>query len=165
MAVSTALKNQLYRVCPQEYWTGLIQPGTGIATVSLLDMYNHLYTNFGQISDVDLEEARVGITNQYDFAAKTVPTYLHMIQKCQQLHGNAIPPRPISDNEAMGIAHLNLQSSGTYPLDCREWEMHDPNMRTFSQQQTVFILAERRIRTQRGNGIPHGIVTNLEELQ
>ena len=32
----TALKNQLYRQYPTEYWTGLIQPGTGIAMVSLL---------------------------------------------------------------------------------------------------------------------------------
>ena len=29
----------------------------------------------------------------------------------------------------------------------------------------VFLLAKRQMRTQRGNGIPHGIVTNLEELQ
>ena len=51
----TALNNQLYRRYPTEYWTGLIQPGTGIATVSLLEMYTHLYTNSGQITDGDLE--------------------------------------------------------------------------------------------------------------
>ena len=42
----TALQNQLYRSYSREYWTGLIQPGTGIATISLLDMYTHLYTNY-----------------------------------------------------------------------------------------------------------------------
>ena len=47
--------------------------------MSLLDMYNHLYTNFGEIRDVDLEEARAGITNQYDFETRTVRAYLHMI--------------------------------------------------------------------------------------
>ena len=43
----TSLKNQLYRRYPTEYWTGLIKPGIGIATVSLLEIYTHLYTNFG----------------------------------------------------------------------------------------------------------------------
>ena len=53
----TALKNQLYRQYPKKYWTGLIKPGRGIATVSLLEMYTHLYSNFGQITDRDLEES------------------------------------------------------------------------------------------------------------
>ena len=116
----TALKTQLYRQYPTEYWTGLIEPGIGIATVSLLDMYIHLYTNFGQIMDRDLEESRAGITGQYDFATRPMPQFLHMVRKAQQLHVNAIPPRPITDNKAMGISYLNFQRSGTYPLDCRE---------------------------------------------
>ena len=121
-----------------------------------------MYANFGQITDADLKEARLGITSQYDFATQTVPAYLHLIRRCQQLHGNAIPPRPISDNEAMGIVYLNLQRSGTFPLDCREWEMLDPNLRTFAQLQTRFILAERRMRASRTNGIPAGLVNNLQ---
>ena len=51
----TALKNQLYRRYPTEYWTGLIEPGIGIVTVSLLEMYTHLYTNFRRITDGYLE--------------------------------------------------------------------------------------------------------------
>ena len=50
----TALKTQLYIRYPTEYWTGLIEPGIGIATVSLLEMHTHMYTNFGQITDGDL---------------------------------------------------------------------------------------------------------------
>ena len=44
----TAFKNQLYRRYPTEYWTGLIEPGIGIATVSLLEMYTHLYKTLGR---------------------------------------------------------------------------------------------------------------------
>ena len=42
----TALRNQLYRKYDAEFWTGLVQPGTGIATILLLDMYAHLHTNY-----------------------------------------------------------------------------------------------------------------------
>ena len=38
----TFLKNQLYQKYSPEYWTGVVQPGTGIATISLMDMNAHL---------------------------------------------------------------------------------------------------------------------------
>ena len=88
-----------------------------------------------------------------------------MVQKAQQLHGNAIPPRPITDNEAMSISYLNFQRSGTYPLDCREWEMRDPTTKSFANLKTAFIAAERCLQTQRGQGLPQGIANNLEDLQ
>ena len=64
----TALKNQLHQKYNPEYWTGVVQPGTGIATVSLMDMYAHLYANNGQVTEGDLEESRSGITAQFKFA-------------------------------------------------------------------------------------------------
>ena len=115
----TTLKNQLYQKYSPEYWTGVVQPGTGIARISLLDMYAHLYANYGQVTEVGLEEARLVITAQFKFATLPMEQYLFKVQECQQLHGNALLPRPITDTEAMGIAYLNLQRSGLYPLDCR----------------------------------------------
>ena len=52
----TALKNQLHQKYNPEYWTGMVQPGTGIATISLMDIYAHLYANYGQVTKRDLEE-------------------------------------------------------------------------------------------------------------
>ena len=51
----TALKNQLHQKYSPEYWTGVVQLGTGIATISLMDMYAHLYANYGQVTEGDLE--------------------------------------------------------------------------------------------------------------
>ena len=65
----------------------------------------------------------------------------------------------------MVISYLNFQRSGTYPLDCREWEMRDPTTKSFTNLQTAFIAAERRLRTQRGQGSPQCIANNLEDLQ
>ena len=94
-----------------------------------------------------------------------MPQFLHMVRKAQQLQGNAIPLRPIADNEAMGISYLNFQWSGTYPLDCREWEIRDPTTKYFANLQTAFIAADRRLRTQWGQGVPQGIANNLEDLK
>ena len=65
----------------------------------------------------------------------------------------------------MGISYLNFQRSGTYPLDFREWEMCDPTTKLFANLQTAFIVSERRLQTQRGQGVPQGITNNLEDLQ
>ena len=71
----------------------------------------------------------------------------------------------MTENEAMGISYLNFQRSGTYPLNCWEWEMRDPTTKSFANLQTAFIAAERRLRTQSGQGVPQGITNNLEDLQ
>ena len=54
----TALKNQLHHKYNPEYWTGVVQPGTGIATISLMDMYAHLYANYVQVTEGDLDYIR-----------------------------------------------------------------------------------------------------------
>ena len=128
-------------------------------------MYAHLYINYGQITDKNLEEARLGITAQFEFARLPMEQYLFKVQKCQQLHGNAIPPRPITDDDAMGIVYLNIQRSGLYPLDCREWEMRPENLKTMPLLRAVFVSAERRLRAQRGMGVPQGLANNLKHLQ
>ena len=49
---------------------------------------------------------------QFEFSTLHIEQYLFKVRKCQQLHGNALPPQPITDTDAMGIAYLNLQRSG-----------------------------------------------------
>ena len=128
------------------------QTGTGIAKISLMYMYAHLYANYGHVTEGDLEESRSGITAQFEFANLPMEQYLFKVRKCQQLHGNALPSRPITYMEAMGIAYLNLQRSGLYPLDFREWEMRPPGRKTFQSLQTEFVTAERHLRANRGMG-------------
>ena len=74
-----------------------------------MGMFAHLYANYGQVNEGDLEESRSGITDQFEFATLPMEHYLFKVQKCQQLHGNALPPGPITDMEAMGIAYLNIK--------------------------------------------------------
>ena len=64
----TAIKNQLYQKYNAGFLTVVVQPGTGIATLSLLDMYAHLYANYEQVTEGYLEEARSGITSQSEFS-------------------------------------------------------------------------------------------------
>ena len=98
----TALMNQLHHKYSPEYCTGVVQPGTGIAKTSLMDMYAHLYANYGQVTEGDLEESRSGLTAQFDFTTFPMEQYLFKVQKCQQLHGNALLPRPITDLKSNG---------------------------------------------------------------
>ena len=78
----TALKNELNQNNSPEYWTGVVQLGTGISTISLLNIYAHLYANFGQVVEGDLEEARSGITAQFEFATLPMEHHLFKVRKC-----------------------------------------------------------------------------------
>ena len=65
----------------------------------------------------------------------------------------------------MRIVYLNLQRSGLYPLDCREWEMRPANLKTMPLLRAAFVSAKCRLRAQRGMGVPQGLANNLEDLQ
>ena len=75
----TALKNQLHQKYSPEYCTGVVHPGIGIAMISLMDMYAHLYANYGQITEGDLEESRSGLTAQLEFATLPMEQYLFKV--------------------------------------------------------------------------------------
>ena len=79
LGTHTDLKNQLYQKYSPEYWTGLVHQGTGIATISLMDMYAHLYANYGQVTEGDLEESRSGITVQFKLATLPMEQYLFKV--------------------------------------------------------------------------------------
>jgi hypothetical protein len=57
-AVHAALKNQLFHAIPKAYWAGVTDPLTGMAGISLIEMYAHLYTNYGALMEDDLEDNR-----------------------------------------------------------------------------------------------------------
>ena len=50
LSAHTSLKNQLYRRYNQQFWTGLLQAGTGTSNVLILQIYIHLYLNYGRRS-------------------------------------------------------------------------------------------------------------------
>ena len=52
-----------------------------------------------------------------------------------------------------------------YPLDCREWETRTEDRKTFPLLKKEFVTAERRLRANRGMGVPQGLANNLEDLQ
>ncbi|KAL7550664.1 hypothetical protein ACHAWF_013883 [Thalassiosira exigua] len=78
-AVHTALKKQLYRAVPQDYWAGLIDQHTGLATVTLRDMYTYLFQNYGVITPADHEANRQRITEQFDFGSQSVEVYYRIL--------------------------------------------------------------------------------------
>ena len=137
-AVHAALKNQLFRAIPKAYWAGVTDPLTGMAGISLIEMYNHLYTNYGALMEDDLEDNRARLTEQFDFGTQPIETYWQKVQEVLTLAetGGA----PITDAEVVRIALRNINHSGVYPLDVREWRIRPPIEHTYANLKLAFTV-------------------------
>ena len=120
----------------------MVQPGTEIATISIMDMYTNLYANYVQVTEGDLEESRSGITAQFDFATLPMEQYLFKVQKCQQLHGNALPTRPITDMEATGDSISKSKKVRIIPI--RLQGMGDETVRSQDVPKPAKIICRSR---------------------
>ena len=138
-AVHAALKNQLFRAIPEAYWAGLTDPLTGMAGISLIEMYAHLYTNYGALMEDDLEDNRARLTKQFDFGTQPIETYWLKVQDVLTLADTG--GAPITDAEVVRIALRNINHSGVYPLDVREWRIRPSVEHTYANLKRAFTAA------------------------
>ena len=55
--------------------------------ISLMDMYAHLYANYRQVTEGDLEESRSGITAQFEFETLPMDQYLFKVKNVNNFMG------------------------------------------------------------------------------
>ena len=73
---------QIVNACPQEFLTGVNNATTGLANVTLLQLFQHLYS-YLQITSVDLRKNRDLMESPYD-ANQPIETLIERIRKCCQ---------------------------------------------------------------------------------
>jgi hypothetical protein len=161
-AVHAALKNQLFRAIPEAYWAGITNPLTGMAGISLIEMYAHLYTNYGALMEDDLEDNRARLTEQFDFGTQPIETYWQKVQEVLTLADTG--GAPITDAEVVRIALRNINHSGVYPLDVREWRIRPANEHTYANLKLAFTAAQVRTRSDRAR-INNPMANTLQQVE
>ena len=122
-----ALKQLLLNSFDEMYTRGLRNVHTGYSNVTTIALLNHLYTTYGCITTMDLEENDARMKTPYD-ATQPIEVLFNQIETAQEFAeaGNA----PYPDSVIINTAYLLLFKTGLYCDACREWNRRAPVTKT-----------------------------------
>ena len=138
-----ALKQLILGAVDNIYLDSLRNAYTGYTAVTTQDLLDHLYTNYGQISDFDLEENEKRMKTKYD-PSLPIDTLFKQIENAVEfaIHGNA----PFTPRQIVNTAFLLLFATGAYEDDCKEWKRRPVAQHTWANFKIDFMRAYRNQR-------------------
>ena len=138
-----ALKQQVLGAVDPMYVESLRDMYTGYTAVSVLTIITHLYTNYGQISDLDLDDNERQMKKRYD-PNQPIDTLFKQIETCVEFAttGNS----PFTARQIVNTAFLLVFATGVYEEECREWKRRAAATQTWANFKIEFMQAYRNRR-------------------
>jgi hypothetical protein len=146
--VHTALRNQLTEAVDHSYMRNLHHPTMAFADVSVIDLLQHLFENWGQITSSDLHsnfERMYTAWNPCD-GFNIIVDQLEDGQRFAQTGS-----QPIADDMVLGMAHHLVHATGLYFEVLNQWDDRPLGDRTWPLFKAVMLKAERRLTHQVGS--------------
>jgi hypothetical protein len=142
---AAALKAQLIAAVPDTYIHELRIPGLGYATVSALDILEHLDTEYGDVSKQDLNDNMLLLNKPWN-PSQPIEDLFAQIDLCIEFAKHA---DPISETTLVRSVHTNVDNTGLFHDDIRDWDKLKPDEQTMKAFKTAFRHADkvRRLRT------------------
>lgn len=133
-----ALKKMLLAACPDIYLSAIKNPRTGYATVTTLQMMNHLWATYGEIKPEDLDQNLITMATQWHPSSPLETLYLQIDDGIAfALAGES----PIDDGTAVRIIYKIIFDTGVFELPCRDWRAKARIDKTLANFKTFFQLA------------------------
>lgn len=138
-----ALKQQLLEAIGEVYVESLRNIHTGYTTVTTLQLLTHLYTNYGQISAMDLDENEKRMKAKYD-PNDPIDKLFKQIELAEELAitGNA----PFTARQIVNTAFLLIFATGVYEDECKAWKRRPLAQQTWANFKTDFMAAYKNRR-------------------
>jgi hypothetical protein len=136
--VESALKKQLSKAIHRDFYEAIIGPG-GFSEITLQDMYIHLFANYGNLTDAEIERNTERMERQWE------PNE-NMEGLFKQLKAGAelVKTRETyTDFNLMRMAVKNIDNSGVHTPAIRDWNMKPEADKTFDKCRDYFLLAEK----------------------
>lgn len=138
LRTDNALKQQIQDAFDPVYLRGLRNRHTAFANVRTLQMIQHLYTNYGPISQVDLDSNHKRLNSPYD---PSVPIEILFQQIEDAVEYADAANAPFSDAQIVNAAYLHMLRTGVYKDACKEWNRRPANEKTWQNFKTDFTAA------------------------
>jgi hypothetical protein len=145
-AVTTALRSQILAAVPDIYLRSLRNKHTGYASVTPLQLLNHLFTTYGHIAPHDIEANDNRFKSAYD-PGQPFETLVQQIDEAQDFAEAA--GQPYSPAQLVSNAYRIIFQTGLFTEACREWRRKTPAEQTWQAFQHDFNLAHIDLANQR----------------
>ena len=156
-----ALKQQIQDAFDPVYLRGLRNRHTAFANVRALQMVQHLYTNYGPITQVDLDDNYKRLNAPYD-PSVPIENLFQQIEDAVEYADAA--NAPFSDAQIVNVAYLHMLRTGVYKDACREWNRRPANDKTWQNFKTDFTTAYIELLHFRNAEQEAGLINNAEEI-
>ena len=147
--VEQALKTQLIEAVDEVYIQSLRNKYVGYTNVSTLDLLNHLYDSYANITPSVLLENDRKMREPLD-PSQPLDTFFARIEECRELA--AAGNTPYTAQQILATAYQALFASGAYADGCKEWRRKEEQDKTWESFKTHFAaeyldLKENQIHT------------------
>lgn len=145
IGVEAALKKQLLEAVPLTYIKKLSSKSFGFATVTVLDILNHLDNQHGEITEDDLANNLKNMDREWN-PSQPIFDLWNQIHECMEF---AEDDEPIMEGMAVRSALTNLENTGVFTDSIRDWRKRPKIEWTIANLEKDFTLAnEERMRLQ-----------------
>ena len=139
--VREALKKQLINALDDEYLEDLKDPDTGYANVTPLQMIEHLYDEYGELTPQDISNNKTDLKADFD-PNTTMVSYFYKIREIRNVAVRA--GNPMRDNDVIAELYLVMAKTGIFDKTIDEWDELDAAAKTWARFQTHFKTAYKR---------------------
>jgi hypothetical protein len=142
-ATDKALQQQLINTFDKPYIRGLRDRHTSYNNVSAMQILTHLYTTFGVITPIDIENNDAKMRAPFD---PTQPIELLFDQIGTAIKFAGAGNRPYNPDQVVSRAYLLILQTGLYSDACRDWRRRAVLTQTWPNFKADFAKAHRDLR-------------------
>jgi hypothetical protein len=142
-----ALKKQIINVFEPMYLDVLNDAMVGFANISARDMFDHLFTTYGNITAVDLENKFEHMRGAWD-PQQPVESLFKQIQDCVDYSeaGGVL----IGHSQQINVGYAKIFATGHFMSACRRWNKKPLADKTWAQCKAHLSAAHRQHKQMQG---------------
>ena len=165
-AVDKACKRIVQKLIPQKFYKSLASRIIGFAKISCLTILTHLITEYAELEDEDLQvidrKMKEPITGETLFEE-----FVEQIEWNQEA---VSVQNPYTPKQIVSMAFANVENSGYYADDCREWLRKPTSAKDWAGFKTHFARAFKEVRksssrTARSEGYAAHVQRDMEAAE
>ena len=139
------------------YLKGITSRNVGLANVTIREILEFLFQNYGNITQYNIEENDKKLNEKWD-ANSPIKMLFDQIEEAQDFASAA--GQPYTNNRLLTTAYNLVYATGLFFDDCKAWNRLPAHQKTMENFQTTFQQAQQELRDQQRTAQQAGFQAN-----